>query len=163
GEWRVVSNNRKGFGRSFAIRHSPLLTTRHSRLTKSVAPAPQRRREGQGGGFIDAPRDGPCQHVGGDRTEFRQGDDRIAERPRARGGGEPAVAVERRVRRTDGRGEPVLRHDGEASGLRLGQLRIRRHYRQRGAFAQAPLGAEGERIRRQLLGKTTATEFPVAL
>src|SRR5262245_14109235 len=91
-------------------------------LRKAIPPA--WGAAGQRFGLEYAARDGPRQRVGGNAPKLGDLVDSVGERAAAGRGGEYGIAVERRVRRVDGAGQPVLCHDGKFPGLRLAQRRV---------------------------------------
>ena len=104
-----------------------------------LASSAARPAKGKRSRLVDAARDGARHDVGGERAEFGHAarSDRRADARRSRR--EHDVAVERRVDRTQRARHAVLRHDGEAPGLRLGQRRVGRDHDQRGVLAGLPL------------------------
>src|SRR5579864_7483411 len=93
---------------------------RQARLAaESVFPTLHCAGKGQRARFEHAARNRSRHHVGGERAEFSQREQRIAERSPGGRDGEHHIAVERRVHRIDGARQTRLCHHGQALRLRF--------------------------------------------
>ena len=115
---------------------------------------------------MDAARDGACRDIGRDHAQFSKPDERI-DRLFAGGGGEQHVAVERGVHRIDRAGKSGLRDHRQPLGLRLGQVGVGDHHRQRGVLhgcrGRAALDAHRQHARRERWRRSASAIFAIDL